>query len=344
MRIARRLSGLQLGATGDWRGSSLVRCLFVAGAVLLCVGMARQVEAQVATGKGRLSGIVMQEDGTPIAGATVVLVYPATGDSWEITTGQDGRWIKGNMGRGSWNIDITAPGYVPSTLSVRVSEINRSKPIPTYLEAGAAAPAPGEGGGTLFGGELGKRIKAGNELYSGRDFQGALTVFEALINEYGARDDPNRNLYLIHINAGNAAFELNDYGKAREHFQAALAGDSTNTDARMGMAKVFMMQRDLDSALAQLEEIDLSTIRDPIVFYNIGSLLFDQGQSAQAQQYYELAIARDAGFADAYLQLALSLIQQGKMADAKLHLQKVIELDPESQNAADAQDFLNTIG
>ena len=44
------------------------------------------------------------------------------------------------------------------------------------------------------------------------------------------------------------------------------------------------------------------------------------------------------------MQLALSLIQQGKMADAKLHLQKVIEIDPESQNAALAQDFLDTIG
>lgn len=342
MRIARRLSSLQLRATGGGWGCSLVRSLFVAGAVILCVGMARQAQAQVATGKGRLNGIVMQQDGTPIAGATVVLTHTPTGDSWELTTNEDGRWIKGNMGRGSWNIDITAPGYSPSAQSVRVSEINRSKPVQTYLEAGV--PAEGEGEGMLFGGELGERIGVGNELYSARDFQGALTVFEALLNEYGAQDNPNPNLYLMHINAGNAAFELDDHAKATEHFQAALAVDSTNTGARMGMATVFMMQRDLDSALAQLEQIDLSTISDPIVFYNIGSLLFEQGQSAPAQRYYELAIARDAGFADAHMQLALSLIQQGKMADAKAHLQKVIELDPESQDAALAQDFLNTIG
>ncbi len=111
----------------------------------------------------------------------------------------------------------------------------------------------------------------------------------------------------------------------------------------MALAKAAMMERDLDTAMTHLAEIDLDQIGDPLVFYNIGSLLFDQGQSVEAQGYYEGAIERDPGFADAYMQLALCMIQQGNMADAKAPLEKVIELDPNSQNGALAQDFLDMI-
>ena len=40
----------------------------------------------------------------------------------------------------------------------------------------------------------------------------------------------------------------------------------------------------------------------------------------------------------------MAAIQQGMMEEAKPHLHKVIELDPESPYAALAQDFLNSLG
>jgi Tfp pilus assembly protein PilF len=79
---------------------------------------------------------------------------------------------------------------------------------------------------------------------------------------------------------------------------------------------------------------------DPFVFYNLGSMFFDQGQSAEAEDYYRRATERDPSFADAYMQLGLSMIQQGKMAEATPHLEKVLELAPGSENAALAQEFL----
>jgi len=324
--------------------SPIWRLLVMITLAVAMVAIAQPSFAQVSTGKGRLSGIVMDKDGNPIEGATVTLTYPATGDSWELKTDKRGRWLKGNMGRGQWNIDIQAPGYLPRGLSARVQEINRSKPVQTYLEPGEAGDGGDSGGATLFGGALGKRVNAGNDLYAASDFQGALAAFEAVLTEYGAEENPNPNLYLIHINAGNAAFELGDYDKAAEHYQATLAGDPANPDARMGMAKIYMMERKLDAALAELDQIDLATIQDPIVFYNIGNLLFDQGQSADAQRYYEMALERNPNDADSHMQVALCLIQQGKMDEAKPHLEKVIELAPDTQNAALAQDFLNTIG
>jgi len=310
--------------------------------VALVALFAAPAQAQVATGKGRLNGIVMDLDGNPIEGATVVLTHLDTGKKWELKTDEGGRWLKGNMGRGNWNVDFLAEGYLPDGVSVAVQELNRSKPITTYLapgEAGAAGDTAPEG---AFSTALTNAIKEGNALATAGDHAGALALFEQVLVDFPQED--NQYVYLVNINAGNSAFELGDLAKAKMFYERVVAADPANTEGRMALAKAAMMERDLDTALMHLAEIDLTQIGDPLVFYNIGSLLFEQGQSAEAQSYYEGAIERDPNFADAYMQLALCLIQQGQMDAAKAPLEKVIELDPDSQNGALAQDFLNSLG
>lgn len=313
-------------------------------AAALTLVFAAPVQAQVATGKGRLDGIVQNAAGEFLEGATITLTYVATGESWDVTSNRSGRWVKGNMGSGRWNLDITAPGYQASALSVTVRQ-QRGKPVVSTLAAAVAgAGEAAAGGSVVFPGELGDRVTAADETYGLGDFAAALTEYEAILAEYGAKENPNAKLYLIHVNAGNAAIELQDPGNAERHFQAALAADATDERARLGMARLYMADRKLDEALAELDQLDLATIQDPIVFYNIGNLLFDQGQSADAQKYYALSLARDPNSADAHMQMGLSLIQQGLMVEARPHLERVVELDPESQNAALAQEFLGMIG
>lgn len=306
-------------------------------AVVLATFFVASADAQVATGKGRLNGIVMDQAGNPIEGARVVLTHRDTGESWEEITDSDGRWLKGNMGRGLWTVDFYADGYKPSGVTVQVQEINRSKPVQTYLEPGEAAAAGPTG---AFSGALQEAIKEGNALATAGDHAAALAHFEQVLVDFPIED--NQYVYLVHINAGNSAFELGDTDRAREHFEAVVAADSENAEARMALANMALASRDLDAAMAQLEQIDLDDIRDPITFYNIGSLLFEQGQSAEAQQYYERALALNPNFADAHMQVALCLIQQGDFAGSKDHLLKVVELDPGSQNAAIAQSFLDS--
>jgi len=333
-----RLGAPRFGAL--FSGARVLGCALAV--VVLVMLHAAPAEAQVATGKARLNGIVMDLDGNPIEGATVVLTHTSTGKSWELLTDRDGRWLKGNMGRGNWNVDFLADGYLPDGLSVPVQELNRSKPITTYLVPGDAGAVGETAPAGAFSNALTNAIKAGNELALAGDHAAALALFEQVLVDFPQED--NQYVYLVNINAGNSAFELGDRAKAKMHYERVVAADPANSDGRMALAKAAMMDRDLDTAMTHLAEINLEGIRDSLVFYNIGSLLFEQGQSAEAQGYYEGAIERDPNFADAYMQLALCMIQQGQMAEAKVPLQKVVELDPNSQNGALAQDFLNSIG
>ncbi len=322
---------------------SPIRVLVCALAIVAIATLfALPAEAQVATGKARLNGIVMDLDGNPIEGATVILTHTSTGKSWELSTDDEGRWLKGNMGRGNWNVDFVAEGYLPDGLSVPVQELNRSKPITTYLVPGEAGAAAGTAPAGAFSTSLTNAIKVGNELALAGDHVGALAQFEKVMVDFPQAD--NQYVYLVNINAGNSAFELGDLAKAKMHYERVVVADPANAEGRMALAKAAMMDRDLDTAMTHIAEINLDEIDDPLVFYNIGSLLFEQGQSAEAQSYYEGAIERNPSFADAYMQLALCMIQQGNMAEAKAPLEKVIELDPDSQNGALAQEFLTMIG
>lgn len=312
------------------------RLLVGALVTLAALALAAPAEAQMSTGRGRLSGIVMDAEGNPIEGATVVLTHVDTGDSWELTTDDDGRWNKGAMGGGMWNIDISAPGYLPAAVSADVSEHQRMKPVQTNLTPGEAPSASGASAAGGFSEAVTTALEAANALYTAQDFAGALAAYEAVL----AQHPDEKNLHVVMVSAGNAAFELDDYARARSHFEAALEADAELTQARMGLAKIHMMQRELEAALAELEQIDLAGIADPVVFYNIGNLLFEQGQSAESARYYELALERNPSFADAHMQLGLAYIQQQMFVEAKPHLEKVVELDPGSQNAALAEQFL----
>lgn len=313
------------------------RLLVGVAVALVFLSLAPAAEAQMSTGRGRLSGIVMDPEGNPIEGALVTLTHIDTGDSWELTTDSNGRWNKGAMGGGMWNIDISAEGYLPSAVSADVSEYQRMKPVQVNLTPGEAPSTTAASSSSAFSEKLVNALEPANALYTAQDFAGALAAYESIL----AQMPGEKNIHIVEVSAGNAAFEKGDYGAAQAHFEAALAVDPDLPEARMGLAKIHMMQRDLDGALAELEKIDLASISDAIVFYNIGNLLFEQGQSSESAKYYQLALDRNPNFADAHMQMGLALIQQGMFVEAKPHLQKVVELDPESQNAALAQQFLD---
>ena len=296
--------------------------------------------AQTPVGNGRLGGVVSDTVGNPVVEATVTLTQLSTQAVVEVTTDDKGRFRKGGLGSGRWNVDVTASGFLPKTLSATVRDRSNQN-FEVTLEHGESIGAPGN---SLFAGKLGEKISAANALYDAGNYAVSLAALDVVISEEMAKPNPDPNIHLVHINSGNAAFEMNSYEVAARHYKATLAVDRANHQARMGMAKVYLMRRDIDAAIEELKQVDLSSITDPIVFYNIGNLLFGQGQPIEAQGFFEMALGLNPNDVDSHMQAALCLIQQGKMEESRGHLQKVIELDPESSNGILAHDFLNTIG
>jgi tetratricopeptide (TPR) repeat protein len=297
--------------------------------------LSEDADAQATRGVGRVRGKVTGPDGEPLEGVQVVLTQTETGTTYEIFTDENGNWIKGNLGSGNYNIDFFAEGFVPQGVATQVTQAGRPPVIETTMEAGEAPPAE-EGRETPFG----RALREGNELYQAEDFEGALAAFEQALVDFA----DNENVYFARLNAGNAALELERYDLAREHYGAVLSTDMMNVDAMLGVAESYLLERRIDEAMESLSLLDPTAIEDPVVFYNVAVLLYDEGQPAESIGYFELALERDPEFVDAHMQVAVAKLRTGDNEGARAHLEKVIELDPDSQRAAEAQSFLEIIG
>lgn len=291
-------------------------------------------DAQVSRGVGRVRGKVMDVNGTPLEGVRVVMTQVSTGDSFEIITDENGSWAKGNLGSGDWNVDFYAEGYAPKGVSVAVRQSGRPPILDTRLDAAVAAET--EAVETPFG----KALREGNEAFRAEDYEAALALFQQATVDFA----DNENLHFAYLNAGRAALQLERYEEARGYFNETLAATMMNIDAMLGIAESYLLERRIDEALESLNLIDPTTIEDPIVFYNVAVLLYDKSQIAESVRYFDLALERDPEFIDAHMQIAIAMLRTGDNEGARAHLEKIIELVPDSEEAAEAQSFLEVIG
>lgn len=88
-------------------------------------------------GEGRAHGVVLDDDGRPVAGATVTLHpqdEPTEGPA-PATTGADGKWSELRLGGGVWTITIEAKGFLPARGFVRVDEEETPAPLEVRLQS-----------------------------------------------------------------------------------------------------------------------------------------------------------------------------------------------------------------
>lgn len=70
---------------------------------------------QAGRGKGRLNGLVVDDEGKPVPGAKVVLQFTREkGIQFETTSNKKGEWAFLGLGSGLWLITASAEGFMPA--------------------------------------------------------------------------------------------------------------------------------------------------------------------------------------------------------------------------------------
>src|SRR3954451_13634572 len=94
-------------------------------AVLFVVALAGAAAAQT----GRVGGVVKDEAGTPIKGATITAENPAASpSSFTATTDDKGRFSIIGLKSGQWSFSAQASGYGPESVKLSVSTIRAQTP------------------------------------------------------------------------------------------------------------------------------------------------------------------------------------------------------------------------
>jgi tetratricopeptide (TPR) repeat protein len=286
-----------------------------------------------AKGKGRVRGTITDTQGNPVPDVTVKMSSERLQTEFEVKTNEKGTFTITGMAGGAWNVDFIKEGYRTRKISIQVSELGYNKPMDVQLEQAApqqAAPPPKE---QIPGLDL---VEEGNTLRAQKDFAGAIAKYEAALAVNPSLSEVYGDIARIHV-------ENNKPDEAVAAYKKFLAAKPDNQEAKLELATLYLQQKNVDEAKATLGGSDLSTISNPYTLYNLGVGFYNAGQPAEAIQYWEKAVTLDPKLSDAWLQLGFAYYSVQNKDKAKEALQKVIELEPGSDNAKSAQEFLSSI-
>jgi len=267
----------------------------------------------------RISGSVKSEDGKPIEGAKVILIFSEDGTKHELLTDKKGKWMKSNILPGKWTIGFIADRFEPQNISVELSAIKDNPPIEVRLKHIPKSP-----------------FLLGDRLYQEKNYAEALREYERVLQE-------NPGLYQAYERIGLCYYRLNDLEKAIETFKIVLEKEPQSRDTLINLSAIYFEKGNLEEGMIYLQKLDEKSLQDPGLFYNIGILFFKSNQIDRAVDYLKKCINLDPGYVDGYYQLALAYLNKGFIEEAKNNLQKILELEPDSEKAGLARKLLESI-
>ena len=193
--------------------------------VLLLAFSLVPLAAQDWAGKGRAQGLVKDEAGNPIEGATIKLQFPANspiGGPEPLVTNKKGRWSFLGMQGGNWKVVIDKEGFLPSEGGLYVNEFQPGKAVVITLER-----------------DLASSIQKGEELLEAGEFAAARVEYEKAMP---AMDDVGKARLRSRI--GDTYVSEGDFAAARDEYAAALPfiAPEEQTHIRLQMANSYQQE------------------------------------------------------------------------------------------------------
>lgn len=323
------------------RSRSLKTVLLLA-ALLLAVGV--PVRGQSWAGKGRVQGQVRDESGKPVQGATVTLrigsdrVDPKADGPKTLTTDKNGKWSTLGLAGGAWGILIEKEGFMVSEGQIKVNEFGPAQPINVtlkvppkeVLQQAEQASEAGQAKGAL---------ERGNALLGQGQYAAARAAYEE-----GMAKLPDTSLHASILRA-----IADTYGKEGNNDQAvatlkkALEHSPDDPVTLQLLVNVLASAGREEEAKEYMAKLPAGATVDPAIILNLGIKAFNSGKMDEAFAEFDRAVKENPQLPDAYYYRALVYLNQDKKAEAKADFQRLLELDPNHANAAEAREFLKDL-
>jgi Flp pilus assembly protein TadD len=308
-------------------------------AALLAVFLALPAAAQDWSGKGRLNGVVTDEAGKPIAGATIRLRHEKIPDSGpdDLKTDKKGKWSYLGLLGGAWNVQVVAEGYAPSEGTVNVNEFQPNPLISLKLSKPTAEEAAAVEDPKMN--EAQAAINKGDALLQQKNAAGARAEYEKALP---LLEGKNRIIILKRI-ATCQMLEGND-AAAVESLKTVLAEAPDDADAlRLIVDRLIVLKRDAEAQEYMARLPQGATGVDPNTILNMGINLYNDNKLPEAVAKFDQVVTLKPDWADGYYYRGLAYLGQGKNAEAKADFEKVVALDPNHQYANDCREYIKSL-
>ena len=296
----------------------IISCLVLSGGFL---------SAQDWKGMGRVSGYIYDQDGKPLEGVKVKLVWAKSTSTsgFEVMTDKDGKWLGAWLHSGTWNVDLEKIGYMPLKKAIEVSEVSRNPDLKITMQKVQ---------GLVLTEELKQTLGKANQLFEEKDYPAALDAYNAILANFP-------DIYILWKNVGNVYFAQEQYDKAEEAYKKVLEKKADDSDALLSVGNCYFNRNETDKALEWYDKIQFENIPDPAVLYNIGLIYFKTSKYEEALKYFQRSTEVQKDFEDSYYQMGVTQTSLQKNADAIATFELFLKLFPNSEKATQVQGFLD---
>jgi Tfp pilus assembly protein PilF len=301
-------------------------------AALLIVASAGYAAAQT----GRVGGVVKDETGQPIKGATVTAENPsASPSSFTATTDDKGRFSIIGLRTGNWTFTAQAPGFGAEKGQLRVQTIGQPNPPLTFtLKKGGSGPTSALG--NVATKEIQADLAAAEVDYNAGKYDDAIAKYKAILAKTPA-------LHVINLQIAAAYRNKKDYDSAIAAYNDVLKADPANDKAVIGIGMTNMEKGDLAAAEATLQKASEGPAPTREVFYNLGEVKFAKGQSDEAAKAYQKAVDMDGAWGKPLFKLGLVALNKGDKEGTIKIMEKVVAVDPSSPEATQAKAVIEQL-
>jgi tetratricopeptide (TPR) repeat protein len=309
--------------------SPLVRA--VAPAFLLVAVTAAGASAQ----QGRIRGVIVDETGQAVKGATVLAENANNFGPTRVTATTDdkGRFSIIGLRLGQWRLAAQAPGYA---LQIGIAT---ARPIvavgpPLTITLKRSGPATMGVLANISAKELQSQLVAADALLAQNDWDGAIAAYRAVV----ARAP---SLTAVHLQIAAAYRGKKDYDAALAAYKTVLTADPAHEASRMEMAKVHLERGDARSAEETLLQAAAAETAGSEVLHALGELMMARGETSGATDWFAKAAAADPWWGKPRYRLGELALTGGDRERAAKLMDEVIAVDPQSPEAALAKTALD---
>lgn len=313
--------------------------ILLIGMLLFC--LVSLATAQQGRGKGRIHGTVADTAENPLKDVKVTAVHLKFGTSFESKSGKKGAWALAGLGTGYFRITAEMEGYSPVYHEMRVSQFSRNNPPVVFTMQKESVQDMGipvlqdEGAIALF--------EEGNQLFEEAKYAEAAAKFEEFLLA-------NPTIYQVNINIANCYKEMGAIEKAITTYmlmldklkedKGLLAGDEIAGRALSGIGESYIKAGELDKALTYLQQaIDIFP-EDETMTFNIGDILFKQGEAVKGIEYFKNATEIKNDWAPPYRQMGYAYLNLADYKNAVESFKKFIELAPDDPLTPTIQNLI----
>lgn len=300
---------------------------------------------------GRVGGVVKDEAGNPLKGATVMAENPnASPGSFTATTDDKGRFSIIGLRSGAWTFTAQAPGFKPESGKMNVQTIGSPNPPLTFTMKKGGAPA---GGGALAGitaKDIQAELGAADQAFNMKQWDDSVQKYQAVLAKAPVLNAINLQIAQAYRNKADDLRRQDPkadlkpiYDQAIASYQTLLKADPNNDKAKIGIGMTNLEKGDLEAAEKTLDEA--AQVQNPTreVFYNLGEVKFARGKNDEAVNAYEKASEMDPKWTKPLFALGKVALNKGDKEGAIKCFERVVAADPASGEAGMAKQVIEQL-